>query len=73
MRRKYPDHRVAIKIEQEGLKVRMIIEPVTGKPDIIERAAGIETEGRDAALFLLIPRWYVSGYFIFEFSTGRGE
>jgi len=38
LRRQYPEHKAAVRIEQEGLKVRMIVEPLTGDPKVFERA-----------------------------------
>ncbi|MBW1796215.1 MAG: sigma-54-dependent Fis family transcriptional regulator [Deltaproteobacteria bacterium] len=38
LRRKYPEHKATVKIEQDGLRVRMIVEPLTGKAEVFERA-----------------------------------
>lgn len=38
LRRKYPNHKATVRIEQDGLKVRMIVEPVIGESAIFERA-----------------------------------
>jgi hypothetical protein len=38
LREKYPDHRAKVKIEQDGLKVRLIIESENGDREIIEKA-----------------------------------
>lgn len=38
LRKKYPNIQAKIKIEQDGLKVSMIIDPGNGTPEIIERA-----------------------------------
>ena len=49
IRRKYPDHNATVRIEQEDLMVRMIIEPLNGKVEVIERALdeyGLVVTGR---------------------------
>lgn len=38
LREKYPDHKAKVKIEQDGLKVRLIIESENGDREIIEKA-----------------------------------
>ncbi len=38
LRKKYPEHKATVKIEQDGLKVRMIVEPLTGNSEVFERA-----------------------------------
>ena len=38
LRRKYPENKATVKIEQDGLRVRMIVEPLTGKAEVFERA-----------------------------------
>lgn len=38
LREKYPDHHATVKIEQEGLKVRLIVESENGDREIIEKA-----------------------------------
>lgn len=38
LRKKYPNIQAKIKIEQDGLKVSMIVDPGNGTPEIIERA-----------------------------------
>ena len=38
LRRKYPENKAMVKIEQDGLRVRMIVEPLIGKAEVIERA-----------------------------------
>ncbi len=38
LRKKYPDTKASVKIEQDGLKVKMVIDPVDGgKRDVIEK------------------------------------
>jgi len=38
LRRKYPDYQATVRIEQDGLRVRMIIEPLNGRVEVFERA-----------------------------------
>lgn len=38
LRRKYPEQKANVKIEQDGLNVRMIVEPLTGEREVVERA-----------------------------------
>ena len=38
LRKKYPEQKAKIRIEQDGLKVSMIIEPESGEVEVIERA-----------------------------------
>jgi hypothetical protein len=38
LREKYPDHNAAVRIEQDGLTVRLIVESETGDRQIIEKA-----------------------------------
>ncbi len=38
LRRKYPDHKATIRIEQDDLRVRMIVEPLNGRVEVFERA-----------------------------------
>ncbi|MCP4350543.1 MAG: toll/interleukin-1 receptor domain-containing protein [Desulfobacterales bacterium] len=38
LRKKYPDVKATVQIKQEGLKVTMIIDPVEGEREIIEKA-----------------------------------
>jgi hypothetical protein len=38
LRRKYPHMRARVRIEQDGLRVKMTVEPVIGEPEIFEQA-----------------------------------
>lgn len=38
LREQYPEEKASVKIEQQGLNVRMVIETPDGEPDIVERA-----------------------------------
>lgn len=38
LREKYPEHQATVRIEQEGLRVRLIIESPNGDRDVIEKA-----------------------------------
>lgn len=38
LREKYPDHKATVRIEQEGLRVRLVIESENGDKEVIEKA-----------------------------------
>lgn len=38
LRRKYPDKQATVRIEQDGLRVKMMVEPFIGEPEIFQRA-----------------------------------
>ena len=38
LRRKYPDKQATVRIEQDGLRVKMMVEPFNGDPEVFERA-----------------------------------
>jgi len=37
LRHKYPDNQATVRIEQDGLRVKMMIEPIIGAPEVFER------------------------------------
>jgi hypothetical protein len=38
LRRKYPDKQATVRIEQDGLRVKMMVEPFVGESEVFERA-----------------------------------
>lgn len=49
LRKKHPEHRARVRIEQDGLKVALVIEPINGQKEIIEktlREYGMVISGR---------------------------
>jgi len=38
LRRKYPDNQATVRIVQDGLRVKMVVEPFIGEPEIFQRA-----------------------------------
>ncbi len=49
LRRKYPDKHATVRIEQDGLQVKMMVEPFVGEPEVFERALdqyGLVVTGR---------------------------